>query len=185
MRKRVCSELAGIFAATVLAVTSPANAGTVYFSYSALDGSFSGQGDFITGSAGSPNLVTDVTGTAIDGNVGSVITGTSNFASADNLLYFPSEPYVDFFGISFSTVSAGAFNLYFDTVEFNGYGFLRQSVDPTGMSAGTQVRFNVSATPLPTALPLFAGGLGAMMLLLWWRRRKNVGEATLIATASV
>ena len=31
---------------------------------------------------------------------------------------------------------------------------------------------NVSAAPLPAALPLFATGLGAMGLLGWWRKRK-------------
>ena len=31
----------------------------------------------------------------------------------------------------------------------------------------------VAQTPLPAALPLFAGGLGAMGLLGWRRKRKN------------
>jgi hypothetical protein len=32
---------------------------------------------------------------------------------------------------------------------------------------------NLAATPLPAALPLFAGGLGALGLLGWCRKRKN------------
>ena len=37
---------------------------------------------------------------------------------------------------------------------------------------------NFDATPLPTALPLFATGLGALRLRLgWWRKRKAVGTA--------
>ena len=32
---------------------------------------------------------------------------------------------------------------------------------------------NVSSTPLPAALPLFATGLGALGLLGWRRKRKN------------
>jgi hypothetical protein len=31
----------------------------------------------------------------------------------------------------------------------------------------------ISATPVPAALPLFAGGLGALGLLGWRRKRKN------------
>jgi hypothetical protein len=179
MRKRVHPGFAIILGVALIAVASPAHALTFDFSYSALDGSFSGQGDFITGSTSSPYLVTGVTGTAINGNASSVIAGTSTFASADNLLFFPTQPYIDFFGISFATVGSGAFNLYFNNVEFNGYGVLRQSSDPTGMSAGTEVRLNVSATPLPASLPLFAGGLAAIGLLLW-RRRRNSATATAI-----
>jgi hypothetical protein len=187
MRERVGLGLGAILAAAFLAASSPAGATTFDFSYSALDGSFSGEGEFITGSGTSPYLLSNVTGTAVIGDVGSIITGMSTFASADNLLYFPSQPYTDFFGISFATVSAGDFNLYFNTVEFNGYGVIKQSADPTGMSSGTEVRLEVSATPLPAALPLLASGLGAMALLLWWQRRKNADDirAALIATISV
>jgi len=36
---------------------------------------------------------------------------------------------------------------------------------------------DVSATPLPAALPLFAGGLGAIGLLGWRRNRRNASSA--------
>jgi hypothetical protein len=36
---------------------------------------------------------------------------------------------------------------------------------------------NTAATPLPAALPLFAGGLGAMCLLGWRRKRALVVAA--------
>jgi len=36
---------------------------------------------------------------------------------------------------------------------------------------------NVSLTPVPAALPLFAGGLGAMGLLGWRRKRKDAVAA--------
>src|SRR5258708_36363300 len=96
MRNRVWFWLANMLGVAFLAVTSPAHAITFDFSYSALDGSFSGHGDFITGKIGSPYLVTGVTGTAINGNASSSITGVSTFASADNLLFFPGQPHTDF-----------------------------------------------------------------------------------------
>jgi hypothetical protein len=178
MRKRLYFGLANVIGAAFLSVTSPAQATTFDFFYSALDGSFSGHGDFITGSAGSPYRVTGVTGTAITGDASSSITGTSTFASADNLLYFPGQPYTDISGISFATVGSGAFNLYFNNVEFNGYGVIRESLDPGGTGAGTQVRLNVSATPLPESLPLLASGLGAISLLLWRRRRNKSADVS-------
>ena len=41
----------------------------------------------------------------------------------------------------------------------------------TGFKAATG---EIAPTPLPAALPLFAGGLGAMGLLGWRRKRKAV-----------
>ncbi len=40
-------------------------------------------------------------------------------------------------------------------------------------SSYTNYAFEVTSTPLPAALPLFATGLGAMGLLGWRRKRKN------------
>jgi hypothetical protein len=42
---------------------------------------------------------------------------------------------------------------------------------------GTEFTFDVVATPLPAALPLFGGGLGALGLLSWWRRRSLAQSA--------
>jgi len=67
---------------------------------------------------------------------------------------------------------------------------LAASVDPmfaveTGFPNANQYTFDfspglVSTTPLPAALPLFAGGLGAIGLFAWRRKRKNIDA---IATA--
>ena len=43
---------------------------------------------------------------------------------------------------------------------------------PMSLDFEGTVTFDAAATPLPAALPLFAGGLGAMGLLGWRRRRK-------------
>ena len=45
---------------------------------------------------------------------------------------------------------------------------------------GGSITTEIAATPLPAALPLFAGGLGALGLFGWRRKRKN---ATAIAAA--
>lgn len=42
-----------------------------------------------------------------------------------------------------------------------------------GSSNGQEVDFDITVTPLPAALPLFATGLGAMGLFGWRRKRKN------------
>jgi hypothetical protein len=187
MIHNISFAVAAVATGAFLAVASPAGATTYEFSYTAVDGSFSGQGDFITtfitGNQASPFLVTDVTGFANNGNSLSAITGTSNYASADNLLFFPSTPtqaYTDITGISFSTVGAGDFNLYFNSggnplyPGFVGYGRISSSLDPSGSTAGTQVQLNVSATPIPAALPLFTAGLGVLGFFVWRRKRKIV-----------
>jgi hypothetical protein len=43
----------------------------------------------------------------------------------------------------------------------------------TELSYEFSATFTVAATPLPAALPLFAGGLGVIGLLGWRRKRKN------------
>ena len=186
MIHNISFAVAAVATGAFLAVASPAGAATYEFSYTAVDGSFSGQGDFITtfitGNQTSPFLVTDVTGFANNGNGLSAITGTSTYASADNLLFFPSTPtqaYTDITGISFSTVGAGDFNLYFNSGDnplypgFVGYGRISSSLDPGGSTAGTQIQLSVSATPIPAALPLFTGGLGVLGLFVWYRKRKS------------
>jgi CHRD domain len=48
----------------------------------------------------------------------------------------------------------------------------------TTTSPGGEIRGQLSAVPLPAALPLFATGLGALGLLGWRRKRKNVAAIT-------
>jgi hypothetical protein len=71
-----------------------------------------------------------------------------------------------------------------------GFGPVNPPLGPFYLSIGTGTDDNlyydvtwtaevVSATPLPAALPLFAGGLSAMSLLGWRRKRK--GAASLAA----
>jgi hypothetical protein len=51
-----------------------------------------------------------------------------------------------------------------------GYFFTDNA--PGGWGYNTVGSVSVSQTPLPTALPLFATGIGALAMLGWWRKRK-------------
>jgi hypothetical protein len=154
--------------------TGSAKALVFDFSYSGGSGAnaVSGSGEFITGSStGSPYSVTGVTGTAN----GSAITGTSSYASADNLLYIPGSQYVDFFGISFSTSNGDAWGIGWTG---SGYGIAEFFKNPAGYCCGVNpIKFTVtpvSGAPGPVAgagfpgLLLAAGGLFA-----WWRNRRR------------
>lgn len=74
------------------------------------------------------------------------------------------------FSISVLTQQASLFNLTLDTVG-NTFSLYNDGSD-TGISTDTATFTPVSATPLPAALPLFAGGLGALGLFGWRRKRK-------------
>ena len=60
-------------------------------------------------------------------------------------------------------------------LSFTDLGYISQSPNDYGLTTSTEGVWTVttSGTPLPAALPLFAGGLGAMGLLGWRRKRKN------------
>ena len=49
-----------------------------------------------------------------------------------------------------------------------------------GAGADQSVTLEIGATPLPTALPLFASGLGALALFGWRRRRKSAASDTAV-----
>jgi hypothetical protein len=98
--------------------------------------------------------------------VGTVSNGSGGFN--DNILYYntptPTE-YFDTMGLgqliggnpTDIACGVGCFVIYTDT--------------PSDLHAITSL--TVSQTPLPAALPLFAGGLGGLGLFGWRRKRKN------------
>ena len=142
------------------------------FSYSGGSGSnaVQGSGEFITGSAGSPYIVSGVTGEAN----GSAITGISSYAGADNLLYLPGSHYVDFSGISFTTKNGDAWGIGWTG---SNYGIAELFTDPLGTCCGVNpISFKVQGAPGPIA----GGGLPALLLtigaLFVWRqnRRKSL-----------
>ena len=64
---------------------------------------------------------------------------------------------------------------YFGT--YNGPGCFNCGVNPGFEGVALDPPATPIATPLPAALPLFAGGLGALGLLGWRRKRKAVALA--------
>ena len=106
---------------------------------------------------------------------GDTITGISTFASADNYL-FPGAavPFqIDGSGISFAVIPVPGSSLGTAVNIFSEKGFTIDKLDPqsgSGEAFGYFSIVGVAATPLPAALPLFAGGLGMIGLL---GRRKN------------
>jgi len=172
-RLGVCGAVA---AAVVLIAPMAASAATFHFSFSA--GSFSGSGDFISSDVSSPFLITNImNGSVSDPNVNmgvaSAITGIDNsYGGANNLLSYPVPPalaYVDHSGISFDTAS-GMYNLF-----LSGHYILAASTQ--GASTFVNSFTVTEVVPLPAALPLFAGGLGALGLLGWRRKRKAAAAA--------
>ena len=143
------------------------------FSYSGGSGinAVQGSGEFITGSTGSPYTVTGVTGQAN----GFAITGTSSYASADNLLYKPGSHYVDFSGISFSTSNGDAWGLGWTG---SNYGIAELFKDSMGYCCGVSP-LTVTVTQARGAPgPVAGGGLPGLLLaigglFIWWRNRRK------------
>ena len=64
------------------------------------------------------------------------------------------------------SVRINSFNATFDVVSASADAF-------TVTGALTSVDGTLATTPLPAALPLFAGGIGAMSVFAWKRKRKS------------
>jgi hypothetical protein len=171
----------------------PASAATVTYDWT-LTGPAASLGGFVwtgggtvtvtTGSGG--DTITGITGTVTNGTITDPITGLATSGTIDNLLFpdgttFTGPPVVtrgsyvsasdlDTNGLGF-TIAAGTIDVFggyqpnsTDVTPGNNY----DETGPGGFGVGT---FALTATPLPAALPLFAGGLG--MLGLFGRRRKS------------
>jgi hypothetical protein len=165
----------GVVAALLLSCGFVASAHALVFDFSYSGGSgkgaVSGSGEFITSSTGSPYTVTGVTGLAN----GQAITGVSNYASADNLLYDPASHYVDFQGISFAT-KGDAWGIGWTG---SSYGIAEFFKDPLGLCCGTYpITFTVTPAVHGAPGPIAGGGLPGLLLaggglLFWWRSRRR------------
>jgi hypothetical protein len=93
--------------------------------------------------------------------IADMITGLSSYAGADNLLFFPNPPFVDYGGISFSTVFSGNFNLYYDAG--NTHNWVIALVNNPGFFPDGLNQINFQVTPAVAAVP--EPSTWAMMIL--------------------
>ena len=168
MKTRFSKILAAGAAALALAATGAAHAGAYEITFT--DGPVAG--DFIATTTGT--LVTGISGWVTDSDIGAgtfAITGLSTFASADQQL-LASAPYVDYFGLSFSTVSGGDFN--FATAD--GTVYLVSSVlDPQGIfqpQGLTALNPTVTAVPEPASIGMLLAGVGMFGVMASRRRAR-------------
>lgn len=157
-------NLSAIAAITVAALvaTAPAAAKVYDFTFTTVDSTATGHGQFTTVGAATAT-VTAITGSLTDTAVGSgtfTVTGLSTYAAADNVLY-AAVPYVDLGGISFTTTGttynfglggSGPYGLILNRAQFNPSGYAGSA--PNSVNA----TLNVTAVPEPAAWSLMIAG---------------------------
>ena len=145
------------------AAPKPANAMLFDFTYSGDAGTGIGEFD-ATNTGPGQYLVTDATGTAN----GNAIMGVDGYAGADNVLNFPTQPFVTFAGISLHTL-AGDFNIF----ENNGTFLLQSTVDSVGFPEnGTAITFSVTAVPEPRTWAMMILGFAGVGFMAYRRRNR-------------
>jgi hypothetical protein len=168
----------GALALAPIVANTSANATVYNFSYTSSSLGTFGFGTFTTVDNSGPSLVTGVTGTESYNGVSDTITGVSNYAGAQDLLYYPGPPFVDFSGISFATHSKGDFNIYYNNTNDANHGplgtWVLSSVNDAGGNSDGLNPIDLVVTPVPEP------GTWAMMLLgfcgigfLAYRRRNS------------
>jgi hypothetical protein len=140
------------------------------------DFSISGPGITSTGVltaslTGSDYTVTDITG-SYDGSSITELLPVETYQANDNLLY-PTQPYLDFSGISFAVGSLD-YNVFYDNTHNDCesvagyYVFIAQSATSSacGRAVDTPVSFSITATPEPTTGGLMLLGLGIVFVVV-------------------
>ncbi len=169
------SMLTAAVMAIGLSISAPAHAVT-YYNWT-FTGLVTGSGSLTTdGSCGTGcETITAIDGTFAGVQIGTLLpSGTWPIIEPNDNQLFPTSPtsLLDESGVSFSRISASNVNIYWWSPD-NTYEFCL--VDASSCGVGNTGLFSItaaSAVPLPSALPLFAAGLGALGLLGWCRKRK-------------
>jgi hypothetical protein len=129
---------------------------------------FPGSGTItVTIEASGGDLVTGLTGQINGSNITSFTSGGLLFLNTNGTSLLNST------GLSFMTAAGMDVNIFGffqpgTPATGNAYGELTSN--PSAFGVGT---FAVTATPVPAALPLFAGGLGALGLFGWRKKRTS------------
>lgn len=180
------------------AFSLPADASTLDFTFSFTDNAFSNVSGTVTGeifglsdntaNQAASQIIINSYPSAL-GLGSSPILTTTSFLDAtkwlvDTNLFTVSAGQITFTHFYAHQLS-GEGNLALQAIGQGG-DFLQSSPFPGPTIEGTatyQLVTNVSVTPLPAALPLYATGLGALALLRWRRKRKAAvaAQSSLIA----
>src|ERR1035441_10251223 len=154
-----------------VALSVPCLAGPVFdFHYTDFSGSLSTVGTLSTNALGGGVFqVVGITGSWDLFGVQSTITGLigpGGFGGNDNLLSYPTEPFVDFNGISFLVAGSGDdgfgdANIYFDP----DYGYLESGDVLATFNVTLQDSPADSSAPEPSTILLLPLGLGGLMAL--------------------
>ena len=185
------SSIAAIAALSVAAISTSAQAADWVFSFSGSDAfspqsTVSGSGRITTSDAGSPFTVLAISGTVSDSAVDAggpfTITGLDgSYGGPSNLLYYPSQPFVDFGGISFTTDTGGVFNLGLGGGGTYGYVLNSSVINPGGgccTAGSTDINLHVAGVPEPATWGLMISGFGLAGAAL---RRRRAAVATVAA----
>jgi len=117
-----------------------------------------------TTGTGAVQTVVGISGWVTDSEVGAgtfSITGLSSYAGATNLFY-QASPYVDFGGLSFSTVSGGDYNLGLGGSNATGLVLNASIINPNGnpgIAGSTNIEMTATAVPEPAPLVLMLAGV--------------------------
>ncbi|MGO8738765.1 PEP-CTERM sorting domain-containing protein [Rhodoblastus sp.] len=170
--KKLPASLALCAACVVALGLGPAQAKVFDFNLTDLNGDVAaGQLDAV--SNGSTYTITSISGTWEGTTNSGTISGLSSYAGADQLLY-PTAPYADFSGISFTvnSVSYNWSNYAVGTTSALG-GIAVSTLDPNGYGAYQIGIATVTVTAVPEAATwlMMLGGFSALGLI--GSRRKN------------
>jgi hypothetical protein len=113
------------------------------------------------------------------------VTGFSSYAGGDNFFFYPTQPYVDFGGISFTTASGGDFNLGLGGSGPFGYLFNASLLNPGGFAQANTLagstslsEFTVTAVPEPSTWAMMILGFAGVGYMTYRRRNHSVALAT-------
>jgi hypothetical protein len=163
MTSKVLTKLAAASAMTLgMLAAGAAQAATYELQFTGTD--VSGDVFATTTGTGGVQTVVGVSGWVMDSEVAAgtfAITGLSSYAGASNLFY-QASPFVDFGGLSFSTVSGGAYNLGLGGSNATGLVLNAANLNAggyPGIAGSTNITMTATAVPEPAPLMLMLAGI--------------------------
>jgi len=176
-------------AGALLLIASAAQASIFDLSFSGSDetGSVSGTLQIDATLTATPGQYTlnsisgQVSDSAIAGGPFTLTGLLSLYAGADNLFFYPTQPYVSFGGISFTTVGGGDFNLGLGGSGPFGYLFNASALNPSGnaqvntLAGSTSLsEFTVTeAVPEPSTWAMMILGFAGIGYMTYRRRKQS------------